>query len=208
MLEFATREIQFFASTMEAACLVSKPGNVDESDVGIIKDDLLIELPGELIVGIAETAARCESMEKSGFGVDCGVFGALVLGGTYNPVPEVTYGRALHRRIEFGRSWSRLEVLGATATAEMAQFCAWYDRPLPRHVAIKLPSTEGQYIQKVGHGLPIAICDAMANFRFHGANTVVSTNSFTATHDGQAVLSYESNRPDQQSAGVYIGLPG
>jgi len=208
MLEFVTREVQHSIGTIEAACLVSKPDDAGEFDGGIVKDNVLIPLPGQLVTAIAESAAQCETMERSGYGVDCGVFGALVLGGTYKPVSQETYQRGLHRYIEFGRWWEKDEILGVTATTELAQFCSWNGRLLPRHMAIKLPQTEGEYVQKIGHGLPIAISDAVANFRFHRANTVASTNKFTATYKDRVILSYAPSNPDTKSAGTYEGLPG
>lgn len=208
MIEFLTQEVIHSGKSIEAACLTTDPGTIQDERDNFVVDEQELFLPTELAVGIVEAIRTCHVLEQARFGVDCAVFGALVLGGKYSPVSDEIYRRGLRRTFTFGRWLQEEEIFGASSEAELVQFIRYTGRPLPVHTAVKLPGKDDLYIQKIGHNLPIAITSAIPNLKFHGGNTIATVNEIRASYNSVPVLTYRSSGYQENPVDGYTGLPG
>lgn len=208
MIEFATTEVHHALGTIEAACLVTSPDALFLAAESIVKDGEIIALPRLVVSGIVDAIRACAELETSGKAVDCSVFSTLMLGGSYDPVDLATYQRDLHWAIDVG-SWLREEdIFGVPAAPRMVQFIDFQDRIIPKHTAVQLPDAADLYVQKIGHGLPIALTDAAANFRFHRANSVASIDRIRAGYREGNVLAFTAPDASADPMTTYHGSPG
>ncbi len=208
MIVFESREVVHGPDSFEVACLVTPVSEIQDVPAGISKDGEVLPLDQDIVSALGRAIKDCDAWEQEGFGVDCAVFGTVALGGMYVPISEELYRTGLHRNLHFGRWLHKEEIFGASEEAQLVQFGRYNQGFIPRHTAVKLPGISDSYIQKIGHGLPIAITNAEDNFLFQHTNTVATMDGIMATHNSKAVLIYLSRNPEESPVTTYQSVPG
>lgn len=207
MIEFATGEVRHGAFVTEAACLVTPVEVLPDDADYLVKDGEKIELPRPVVAGIVEAIRTCADLESRRMAVDCSVFASVMMGGTYNPVPLDTYREGLHWQIEFGRWLGEEEIMGRPVVPRMVQFIHYQSRILPKHTAIQLPEAVDLYVQKIGHGLPVALTDAASTFASHRANCAATIDSIRAGSRDGGVLRFTNPDAASEPTATYRGEP-
>lgn len=207
MIEFTTTEVGNGPIAVEAACLITPVDSLPDDTDFVVKDGEKIELPQLVVTGMVDAIRTCAKAEEQGMAVDCSVFGAVMLGGTYNPIDLGKYQRELHWEVEYGAWLGEEELFGTPDAPRITQFARFEGRILPRHTAVQLPDTADLYVQKIGHGYPVALTDAAATFRFHGANCAASVDRIRAGHRTGPILAYANPNAAAEPMMTYRGLP-
>ena len=209
MIEFRTGEVVFSDRTAEVPILATPLDNLQaEADV-IVCDGREIELPEDLVKRAAENMQLCGQLEAQGMGVDCSVFGVLMFGGTYNPLPRDNYRNDMRWQVDFGRYTTRDEAYGSPDRETLVVFTYPYeDIIVPNHTAIQLPGHEGLYLQKVGSELPFALSGIEQACRFFRSASTTIPDRMSATYRGEKVVEYvRAGAVAGEAMATYGGIP-
>lgn len=209
MIEFRTGEVVFNDRIAEVPVLATPLDDLQTEADGIVCDGREIELPEDLVKRAAEKMQLCGELEAQGMGVDCTVFGILMFGGTYDPLPRDNYKNDMSWQVDFGRYTTRGEAYGSPDRETLVVFTYPYeDLIVPNHTAIQLPGHEGLYLQKVGSELPFALSGIEQACRFFRSASTTIPDRMSATYRGKKVIEYvRPGAVEGASMATYRGIP-